>query len=217
MRFSRLRRRSGGFTLIEILVAISIVAALSASALLLVPIGQEMSRRSQCASNLLDLGALYQLEKMEHPGRSRHSGSAAMLAMRTESRRVKFGDEEKFLCPGDPHVVFPRTDTDRERWDDVDLANVPDGLCSYAGRDFSRHPFGSGARGPRKEVLAMDRQGDDGRTPHHDGGLNVLYEDGAVRFLRRPDLGIDAGDAIVVGSASEHPVLSTVAVRTGDD
>ena len=63
----------------------------------------------------------------------------------------------------------------------------------------------------------MDRQGDDGRTPHHDGGLNVLYADGAVKFLRRAELGL-AGDApIVVGRASEHPVLSTVVVRTSDD
>ena len=75
-----------------------------------------LASRSQCASNLADLGALYQLEKLEHPGRSRHSGSAALLVMRSESGKVKFGDEEKFLCPGDPHVVFPRGRINSSAW-----------------------------------------------------------------------------------------------------
>ncbi len=210
-----LRRPQRGFTLVEILVSISIVAALMASALLLVPKGMEMSRRSQCASNLADLGALYQLQRMEQPGRSRYDGAAVLLALRAESGAVRFGDEDKFLCPGDPQAVFPRSDPERQRWSDVDLGNVPDGLCSYAARDFSGHPFG--ARGRRKEVLATDRQGDDGRTPHHDGGLNVLYDDGAVKFLRRADLGLESSDPIVVGAASEHPELGSVAVRVGVD
>ena len=216
MRFPRFRRARRGYTLVEILVAISIVAAISASAMLLIPMGQEMSRRSQCQRNLTDLGALYQLETFDQPGRSRYSGAGVLLAMRVESGRVKFGDEEKFLCPGDPNIVFPTTDGDRERWDDVDLHDVPDGLTSYAVRDFSRHAKGPGQRGVRKEVLAVDRQGDDGRTPHHDGGVNVLYADGAVKFLRRPELGLSADEPIVVGRASVHPVLSTVTVRTAE-
>jgi prepilin-type N-terminal cleavage/methylation domain-containing protein len=205
-----------GFSLIEILVAISIIAALAASTMLLIPVGQEMSRRTQCSRNLGDLGALLQLEKLERPGRGPHEGTARLLALRVETGRVRFGDEEKLLCPGDPHVIFPRTDLDRERWDDIDLANVPDGLCSYAVRDRARHPAGPGSRGPRKQVVAMDRQGDDGRTPHHDGGVNVLYDDGAVKFLRRAELGLDPEAPIIVGRASDHPVLSTVSVRPGD-
>jgi prepilin-type N-terminal cleavage/methylation domain-containing protein len=196
-----------GFTLIEILVSMTILAALASAALILVPVAQERSRRAVCAQNLRDLGGAYQLWQMESPGAAPHPGSAVFLEWRKERRMIRFGEEDKLLCPGDPSALYPQTDSDRARWDDVDLASPDPSLCSYAARDTRRHPIGGGVR----RIIACDRQGADGRTPHHDGGLNVLYDDGAVVFVTRRQLGLDDPDApLRVGPESEVAVLREV-------
>lgn len=196
-----------GFTLVEILVSITILAALAGTALTLVPIAQERARRAVCAQNLMDLGGAYQTWRLESPGRAPVAGSAVFLAWRKERRFVRFGEEEKLLCPGDPAALFPAHDADRARWDDVDLGAPDPGLCSYAARDTTRHPLGGGAR----QIIACDRQGADGTRPHHDGGLNVLYDSGAVVFLTPAMLGVDvAGAPLRVGPDSDVPALSEV-------
>lgn len=198
---------SRGFTLIEILVSITILAALAGSALLLVPIAQERSRRAVCAQNLMDLGGAYQLWVMESPGATPHPGSAVFLEWRKERRLIRFGEEDKLLCPGDRSAAFPRTDSDRERWDDVNLDAPDPALCSYAARDTRRHPMGGGKR----RIIACDRQGADGQQPHHEGGLNVLYDSGAVVFVTRAMLGVDDPETpLRVGPESEVAVLREV-------
>jgi prepilin-type N-terminal cleavage/methylation domain-containing protein len=200
-------KRPSGLTLIEILVSITIVAALASTALILIPIGMERSRRAVCAQNLADLGGAYQLWRMEQPGGARHAGSAIFLAWRKERRIVRCGDEEKLLCPGDPTAFFPRTDVERARWDEVDLDAPDPALCSYAVRDTTRHPLGGGMR----RIVACDRQGRDGTQPHHDGGLNVVYDSGAVVFLTHAMLGVeDPESTLRVGPESEVAALREV-------
>jgi len=199
--------RARGFSLIEILVAITILAALASTALIMVPIAQERSRRTVCAQNLMDLGGVYQLWSLESPGRAPHPGSAVFLRWRQERRFIRFGEESKLLCPGDPAAFFPQTDADRSRWDEVNLAAPDPSLCSYAARDTSRHPSGGGMR----RIIACDRQGADGQQPHHAGGLNVLYDSGAVVFVTHAMLGVDDPDTTLrVGPESEVAVLREV-------
>jgi prepilin-type processing-associated H-X9-DG protein len=53
----------------------------------------------------------------------------------------------------------------------------------------------------------VDCQGDDGRTGHHKGGVNVLYEDGSVRFMDREALSLQPDDPVVVGPESTQELL----------
>ncbi len=199
------RTRGSGFSLIEILVALTIVAALASTALLLVPIGREKARRTVCQQNLADLGGVYQLATLEEPAAARARGTAQFLEWRRARRYVRFGEEEKLLCPGDPGARFPRTEDERAAWDAVAPGETPPGLCSYAGRDPRR--AGADDQAGRREIVACDRQGDDGATPHHEGGLNVLYDSGAVVFVTREMLGLGPDDALRVGPDSPSPTL----------
>ena len=60
-----MRRRESGFTLIEIMVVMAIIAGLMAAISLGIPVVQERSRRLTCAQNLSDMGKLYNLWRME--------------------------------------------------------------------------------------------------------------------------------------------------------
>ena len=71
-------------------------------------------------------------------------------------------------------------------------------------RDFANHPVAVDDDGA---WLMCDRQGADGASPHHEGGLNVLLSDGSVTFMDRAALGLGPDDPIVVGPASTHPEL----------
>ena len=168
---------------------------------------EESRRRLTCSRNLADLGKFYVIWRMENPGKPKYSGTALFLYFR-KKREIKRGSEETLLCPGDLHVVFPKTDEDRKRWDEVDLSNIPDDMCSYAVRDFERYPIDLNAT--TVQIIACDRMGTNGRTSHHRGGLNVLFDNASAKFLNREALGLAPDEPIMVGPDSPHPMLKKV-------
>jgi prepilin-type N-terminal cleavage/methylation domain-containing protein len=204
---SSLSRHASGWTLIEIMVVLAIIAGLTASVSVAIPIAIDRSNRQQCAGHLTGLGVVYQQMRAERPGRPLHNGQSLFLSWRKKRDPVRFGEEDTLLCPGDPSAVFPRNDDDRARWDDVDLAHPDPDLCSFAVRDFRRHPTGPDGK---VQIIACDRQGATGDTSHHRGGINVLFDNGTTRFLDREELGLGAGDPIVVGPDAEHEMLRQV-------
>ena len=54
-----MRNRERGFTLIEILVVITIIASLAGAVLILVPRIQQKQKQTTCANHLRQLGTLY--------------------------------------------------------------------------------------------------------------------------------------------------------------
>ena len=113
-----------------------------------------------------------------------------------------------WTCPGDAAAYVEAPDV----YDVIDLTDAAaiEPLCSYAFRDLARYPIDADGTDPATGApawIACDRQGLDGRTPHHDGGLNVLLADGAVLFKTHADLGLAPDAPIVVGPDSPHPDL----------
>lgn len=208
-----MRRDTSGFTLIEILVVITIIAALAGSVMLAVSYSQEKFRQVQCADRLRQVGMLYTADQIAGGGRPRFSGASHFLAMRVEGR-IQRRNEQVLVCPGDPSVIVPQTPEDRDRYDDVDLANPSDELCSYVVRDFATHPIGREQYAV--QAIAADRQGLDHRTAHHRGGINVLFSGGTVKFMSRTELGIHSADAIVVGPESPNEMLSKLVYGPGE-
>jgi len=200
-----MRRDSSGFTLIEILVVITIIAALAGSVMLAVSFSQEKFRQTQCGDRLRQIGTMYTTERLANGGRPRHSGVAYFLALRVEGK-IQRGNELTFVCPGDPSVVVTHTPEDQARYDEIDLANPSDELCSFVVRDFANHPIGREEY--ELQAIAADRQGLDHRTAHDSGGINVLFAGGSVKFMDRAALGIHSADSIVVGPESTNEMLS---------
>jgi hypothetical protein len=178
-------------------LAIPCIAGLVGTVAIIVPQMKEKQHRFTCQNNLSQLGGLYvaQAYSGEAAQLHAHSGPAFFLAWRLDgSGLIREGQESVFLCPGDPEA-HPRPQT--ADWDSVDLANPPRELCSYAARDFAAFPLDPHPSEP--QVI--------GACLHHKGGVNVLYDDGAARFLTLMELGVIARTDISVGPQSKVELL----------
>lgn len=203
-----MRRKAQGFTLIEIMVVIAIIAGLIGTVAIIVPQMQEKQKRFQCQNNLSQLAGIFVAERTEKPGKPRYDGSALWLSWRSDHSKIQEGQEGILICPGDQGISPPDTPDQKARYTGVDLKNPPDDLCSYAGRDFTA--FQLSAESKAVQIVACDRNGADGRTPHHKNGLNIGLEDGSARFFDREALGIDPDDPIIVGPEATNEMLKQV-------
>ena len=198
-------RGEAGFTLVEILVVITIIAALIGIVAAVIPQAQQASRKLQCANNLKQIGGML-VERSTAKGLGTRGG-AAMLLNVYKLGMIRKGDERVFLCPGDIIIRGQNIDDPefRKKYEAIDLDHVDPLLCSYAGRNRKLYKILPDAR--EKQAWACDCQGDDGRTGHHKGGLNVLYDDASVVFMDRESLGLQPEDPIIVGNESTHELL----------
>ncbi len=204
-----MRRRERGFTLIEILVVIAIIATLVAAVSVTIPLVQDRNQRLACAKNLKEVGTLFINYNQENQGRPKYDGVSMFLYFRVTTKDIRKKEEAVLVCPGDQQVANPSAPETQAKYDDeVDLTNPPDDLCSYAVRDFSNHALS--VESDEAQIIACDRNGLNGRTLHHRDGVNVLYDNGSAKFMSREDLGISGNADVVVGPTSEHEMLKQV-------
>lgn len=203
-----MRRKAQGFTLIEIMVVIAIIAGLIGTVAIIVPQMQEKQKRFTCQNNLSQLGGIFVAERTEKTGKPKYDGQALWLSWRSKGDKIREGQEGVLICPGDNGIAAPDTPEAKARYNDVDLKNPPDDLCSYAARDFSAHQLSNESK--KVQIIGCDRNGTDGRTAHHKNGLNAVFDDGAARFVEREELAISADDPIVVGPESSNEMLKQV-------
>jgi prepilin-type N-terminal cleavage/methylation domain-containing protein len=187
--------RAAGFTLVEILVVLAILAALMGLVAGGIVRAQRANRNLQCQNNLRTLGAILS-ERATMKGFSSRHGQGVLLETYVLGL-VKEGDERVFLCPNDPAHADSHRAGFGDRYARIDLDRPAEGLCSYLVRDRKRHPWSLDSR--RKEPIAL--------CPHHGDGVMVLHDDGSVLFLDREALGLEAGAPIVIGPESGVEML----------
>ena len=184
-----------GFTLVEILVVITIIAALIGMVAAVIPRAVVANRKVQCQSNLRNIGGVL-MERLVN-GKMGSRGGPAMLLQAYTLALIREGDERVFLCPNDPAWEESGKPGFSGRYRRIDLDHPDPALCSYRVRDTKRFPLRSDST--RKEPLAA--------CPHHEDGVTVLYDDGSVQFLDRAALGLGPKDPVVVGPGSPAEVL----------
>lgn len=179
-----------GFTLVEILVVLAILAALMAMVSPTLVQGTAAKNKVVCMNNLRQVGGLLAAAAVDGKAK-RHPGAGYLVQFRARGQVLE-GDEAVFLCPNDPAFDATGKPGFSARYEGVDLDRVPEDLCSYVVRDWKRCPLP--ADSPRKEPVAA--------CPRHAGGVAVLYHDGTVKFLDREALGLGPKDPIVLGPGS---------------
>lgn len=204
-----MRRKTQGFTLIEIMVVIAIIAGLVTTVAIMVPKMKETANQTTCMSNLKNLRDVYLSRALENQAAAqRYSGVALWLSYRKTGSDIRRGQEKALQCPGDQGFMVPVTEDDLKQWDNVDLDNPSDGLCSYTARDFKAYPINVESRD--KEIIGSDRQGTDGRTPHHRDVIICAFAEGDVQKYAREQLGLSADVPIVVGPEAQATMLQKV-------
>ena len=203
-------RREQGFTLIEILVVITIIAALVGMVTLVIPRGQEAKNRVECMNNLRQIGAFLATINTGD-GFKPYSGAAFVLQVAGD---VSDEDLNVFICPGEPDnlddprpTIGDKSFIDMYRKMDLKTGQVEDRYTSYAGANRKAYPQPKAGPAARKtQIWACDkcRNG----MAHHDD-IVILYSSTKVDFLKFGDLeGHDAESGeIIVGPGSQDERL----------
>ena len=169
------RRR--GFTLIEILVVIAIIASLIALAVPTLMGAMENARVNECKSNLRQIGtsmALWMNRGSKSGYFPKESGIKFLLVL-VRDGQITGKDTKVFLCPGPKDQKWTAEDTTMgsayKDWDAIDTTTI-----SYAGRDTKNHPINQNRA--NEEVIASDDN--EGRS-NHKFAINYLYADWSVQ------------------------------------
>jgi prepilin-type N-terminal cleavage/methylation domain-containing protein len=181
-------RKQKGFTLIEILVVVTIIGVLAGLVVVLIPKGQKEQVKIQCISNvkdMTDLLTLFAQSKSAYP----EYGGADLIIYLVIRGDVENNDDHlrKLFCPGDRNETYEgvggkdayapgKLNLDRPgQWGDK---------TSYAGRDQKAKDRGCTAKfGVGGTVLVCD----DSEDHHFNEGFVVGLSGGGAKFRHKTD------------------------------
>lgn len=174
----RARARGRGFTLVEILVVITIIAALMALAVPVYQNAQDNANSTACKNNLRQMAmSLGVFKNNRNKGRWPKERGIKFLLTLVKYGEIAEKDMKVFLCPGteDDNVALDqpggRPGSAYADWDDLNPMTI-----SYAGRDNVEFPINKNKE--NEEVIAAD---DNDPVQHPDGNhrttTNFVYAD----------------------------------------
>jgi len=186
-----------GFTLIEILVVVTIIGVLAGLVVVLIPKGQFEAQKTECMSNIRNIVGLLEFGK-RYPEKS---GPNLILYL-VKKREIEGEDRIGLLfCPGDLGESLKRAGG-IEAYEDLDLTKQGEygHLTSYAGRDQLNKLCAAKKGSSKTFVLVCD---DD--EEHHDGkGFVVGLNGGAAKWREKfEDYDIDPKKVVEIGEGSE--------------
>jgi prepilin-type N-terminal cleavage/methylation domain-containing protein len=199
--------RQSGFSLIEILVVITIIGLLMTIGFGPVQNALESGRVTKCRKQLADIGQAMLLYKdQRNKGRWPKDSGIRFLLRLHKAGEISGNNSETFICPGTTSDV--RNDlgvsgepgSSYEDWDDIDPASI-----SYAGRDQEAYPL----RGQDDSEMVIGADDNEfGRN--HKYITNYVMADGSTHFF---DIKSEDGDQVL----DEYPEFEKQGLPIGPD
>jgi len=165
--------RSAGFSLIEILVVITIIGLLMTIGFGPVQNALESGKVTKCKKNLQDIGqSMLVWKDQQNKGRYPKEGGMRFLLRLYKAGLIAGHNSETFLCPGtsdDNNMgASGEPGSSYDDWDNIDPNTI-----SYAGRDVEAAPI----KTQDTSTVIIGADDNDGRANHR-SITNILYADG---------------------------------------
>jgi len=197
-----------GFTLIEILVVVTIIGVLAGLVVVLIPRGQFEAQKVDCMNNVRNISNLIENTKQQrYPS---YAGANLILYLVNKGELVGKDNLKLLFCPGDANESLEQAGG-VDAYKDIDLQRREyDKLTSYAGRDQLNPECAAKKGGAEPVVLVCDDSED-----HHDKkGFVVGLTGGAAKWRHKVDDYSLRHDAPVeVGEGSPVPELVCMRVE----
>jgi len=190
-----------GFTLIEILVVVTIIGVLAGLVVVLIPRGQFEAQKVDCQNNIKQFAGFLELG-MKYPA---YSGPNLLLYF-VNKGDLEGRDSLKLLfCPGDAKESLDKVGG-VDAYKDIDLKKRGEygAYTSYACRDQLNAQCAAKKGSPKPVVLICDDSED-----HHAGkGFMVGLTGGAVKWRDKvDDWSLNVKTVVTVGEGSVVPEL----------
>ena len=184
-----------GFTLIEILVVVTIIGVLAGLVVVLIPKGQFEAKKTECMSNVRGLVGL-----IATSGNIPTKWGGANLILHLGPKGELEGEDrlKTLFCPGDLQENFSEAGGG-EAYKALDLKKKDQygHLTSYAGRDQTNKECRTSST--QSKIIICDDSED-----HHDKkGFVVGFADGSAKFRHKfQDWEIDVKSPVSIGDGS---------------
>jgi len=175
------RRRRGGFTLVELLAAMAILALLLGLSVTIVNKARAAGDETACSQQLRDIALTMQTwVDQRNNGKWPKERGIKFLLVPVKEGYITGEGLKKFACPGTNDETFDPADPTKTVGSGLtDWDNLNPDCISYAGRDALASPIQRSRL--ENEALAADDnwEGQAGRS-NHDGVVLMVYADGHV-------------------------------------